>query len=131
MFPTRINLSKTTWDRLQYLQTKTRLTPNVIARIAIMLALRDIRTATINESKPTGTHVINRDVLFGEHERVYEALVRQFYAEQSIKADINDVIRSLIDNGLHKLGHLRAFSDLHKIFSQIPLELSDAATVQL
>lgn len=117
MFPTRINLSKTTWDRLQYLQTKTRLTPNVIARIAIMLALRDIRTATINESKPTGTHVINRDVLFGDHERVYEALIRQFYSEQKIKADIQDVIRSLIDNGLHKLGHIKNFSELRSFFT--------------
>jgi DNA sulfur modification protein DndE len=116
MFPTRINLSKSTWDRLQYLQTKTRLTPNVIARISIALALRDIRTATINESKPSSTHVINRDVLFGDHERVYEALVRQFYAEQKITADIQDVIRSLIDSGLHKLGHMKSLSDLQIIF---------------
>jgi DNA sulfur modification protein DndE len=115
MFPSRINLSKTTWDRLQYLQTKTRLTPNIIARVAIMLALRDIRTASINETKPAGTHVINRDVLFGDHERVYEALIRQFYAEQDIKADIQDVIRSLIENGLHKLGHIKSLSDLRAI----------------
>ena len=112
MFPTRISLNKTTWDRLQYLQTKTRLTPNIIARLAIALALRDIRTATINETKPGGIHVINRDVLFGEHERVYEALIRQFYAEQDINADIQDVIRLLIETGLHKLGHLKSFSDL-------------------
>lgn len=124
MFPTRINLSKTTWDRLQYLQTRTRLTPNVIARIAIALALRDINTATINESKPTGTHVINRDVLFGEHERVYEELIQQFYAEQKMEADIQDVIRSLIDNGLHKLGHLKTFSDLRVIFNRIKKEES-------
>lgn len=117
MFPTRISLSKRTWDRLQYLQTKTRLTPNIIARIAIALALRDIRMVTINETKPTGTHVINRDVLFGEHERAYEAVIRQFYHEQQIDADIQDVIRSLIDNGLHKLGHLRTFYDLHSVFS--------------
>lgn len=117
MFPTRINLSKSTWDRLQYLQTRTRLTPNVIARISIALALRDIRTATINESKPGSTHVINRDVLFGDHERVYEALVRQFYAEQKITADIQDVIRSLIDSGLHKLGHMKSLSDLQVLFA--------------
>ena len=117
MFPTRINLSKSTWDRLQYLQTRTRLTPNVIARISIALALRDIRTATINESKPGSTHVINRDVLFGDHERVYEALVRQFYAEQKINADIQDVIRSLIDSGLHKLGHIKTLSDFQKVYN--------------
>ena len=118
MFPTRIQLSKKTWDRLQYLQTKTRLTPNVIARIAIALALRDIRTATINTSKPDQTHVINRDVLFGEQENAYGAMIRQFCAEQDIEADIQDIVRSLIDNGLHKLGHLKTFSDLRMIFEE-------------
>jgi len=117
MFATRINLSKRTWDRLQYLQTKTRLTPNVIARTAITVALRDIRSATINETKPADTHVINRDVLFGEHERVYEALIRQFCHEQCIQADVQDIIRSLIDEGLHKLGHIKSFSDIGSIYS--------------
>lgn len=118
MFPTRIQLSKTTWDRLQYLQTKTRLTPNVIARIAIALALRDMRTATINTSKPEHTHVINRDVLFGDQEKAYAAMVRQFCAEQNVEANVQDIVRSLIDNGLHKLGHLKTFSDLGMIFEE-------------
>lgn len=113
MFPARIYLSKKTWDRLQYLQTKTRLTPNVLARIAISLALRDIRTATVNEDKPEETHVINREVLFGEQEKVYEALVRQFCAEQSVQTDIQDIIRSLIDSGLHKMGHVKSLLDMH------------------
>lgn len=113
MFPARIYLSKKTWDRLQYLQTKTRLTPNVLARIAISLALRDIRTATVNEDKPEETHAINREVLFGEQEKVYEALVRQFCAEQSVQTDIQDIIRSLIDSGLHKMGHVKSLLDMH------------------
>lgn len=108
MFPARIYLSKKTWDRLQYLQTKTRLTPNVLARIAISLALRDIRTATVNEDKPEETHVINREVLFGEQQKVYEALVRQFCKEQEVEADIQDIVRSLIDNGQHKIGHVKS-----------------------
>ncbi|MBW7469714.1 DndE family protein [Marinobacter sp. F4218] len=116
MFPTRIQLSKKTWDKLQYLQTKTRLTPNVTARIAISLALRDTRTASINESKPEQAHVINRDVLFGEHEKAYEALIRQFCFEQNVQNDIQEVIRSLIDSGLHKLGHTRSLSDLRHVF---------------
>jgi DNA sulfur modification protein DndE len=116
MFPTRIQLSKKTWDRLQYLQTKTQLTPNVMARIAMSLALRDIRTASINENKPEQTHVINRDVLFGDQEREYEALIRQFCSEQGIEADIQDIIRSLIDNGLHKVGHTKNLSDLRQAF---------------
>lgn len=116
MFPARLYLSKNTWDRLQYLQTKTRLTPNVMARIAISLALRDIRTASINENKPEETHVINREVLFGEQEKSYEALVRQFCAEQTVDADIQNIIRSLIDNGLHKIGHIKSISDLKSMF---------------
>src|SRR5690554_3799610 len=113
MFPARIYLSKKTWDRLQYLQTKTRFTPNVLARIAISLALRDIRTASINENKPEETHVINRDVLFGDQIKAYEALIRQFRSEQAIEADIQDIVRSLIDNGLHKIGHVKATVDLN------------------
>ena len=116
MFPTRIQLSKKTWDKLQYLQNRTRLTPNVMARIAISLALRDTRTASINESKPEQTHVINRDVLFGEHEKAYEALIRQFCVEQNVQSDIQEVIRSLVDNGLHKLGHTKSLSDLRHAF---------------
>lgn len=116
MFPTRIQLNKKTWDRLQYIQTQTRVTPNITARIAIGLALRDIRTASINSAEPEQTHVINRDVLFGEHQQVYEAMIKQFCYEQDIDADIHQIIRSLIDNGLHKLGHLRKFSDLGTLF---------------
>jgi len=119
MFPTRIHVAKKTWDKLQYLQTKTRLTPNVTARIAIAMAIRDTRSAFINESKPEQAHVINRDVLFGEHEKAYEALIRQFCAEQNIQCDIQDVIRSLIDSGLHKLGHVKKLSDLKTTFQQV------------
>ena len=116
MFPTRIYMSKKTWDRLQYLQNQTRLTPNVVARVALSLALRDIRTASVNENKPEQTHVINRDVLFGDHEKAYEALIRQFCAEQKVEADIQDIIRSLIDNGLHKIGHVKSILDLRAAF---------------
>lgn len=118
MIPFRIQLSKKTWDRLQYMQTRTRLTPNIIARMAISLALRDIQTAAINESKPDQIHVINRDVLFGDQEKIYEALIRQFCAEQEIYADTQDIIRSLIDIGLHKMGHIKNLIDMRTIFAR-------------
>ena len=117
MFPTRIQLSKKTWDRLQFLQTKTRLTPNVLARTAISLALRDTRTATINEARPEQVHVINRDVLFGDLESIYEALIQQFCSEQGVEADYQSIVRSLIDSGLHKMGHVKKLSDLRAVFA--------------
>lgn len=116
MFPPRIQLSKRTWDRLQYMQTKTRLTPNVLARTAIALALRDTHTATINENKPEQTHIINRDILFGDQVDIYEVLIRQFCAEQKINADIQDTVRSLIDVGLHKMGHIKSLIDISSFF---------------
>jgi len=118
MFPTRIQLSKKTWDRLQFLQTKTRLTPNVLARTAIALALRDTRTATINDTRPAQVHVINRDVLFGDQEKVYEVLIQQFCSEQKVEADYQRIIRSLIDNGLHKMGHTKNLLDLQAFFTR-------------
>jgi len=118
MFPTRIQLSKKTWDRLQFLQTKTRLTPNVLARTAISLALRDTRTATINDTRPEQVHVINRDVLFGDQDHAYEALIKQFCSEQGVDTDPQNIIRSLIDSGLHKMGHIKNLIDMHSIFSR-------------
>ncbi len=118
MFPARIQLSKRTWDRLQYLQTKTSLTPNVLARTAITLALRDARTATINEARPDQTHVINRDVLFGDQVTEYEALLKQFCADKAVDSDIQSIIRSLIDSGLHKLGHVKSLIDLRQNFKK-------------
>lgn len=118
LFPTRIQLSKRTWDRLQYLQTKTRLTPNVLARTAIMLALRDTRTATINATKPEQVHVINRDVLFGDQEKIYETLVQQFCSDQGVDFDYQSIVRSLIDNGLHKMGHVKKLSDMGNFFAE-------------
>ena len=100
------------------MQTRTRLTPNIIARMAISLALRDIHTAAINESKPEQVHVINRDVLFGDQEKIYEALLRQFCAEQGIDSNIQDIIRSLIDIGLHKMGHVKNLLDMHTFFAE-------------
>lgn len=116
MFPARIQLSKKTWDRLQYLQTKTRLTPNILARTAISLALRDTLTATVNQRKPIQIHVINRDVLFGDQQQAYATLVKQFCTEQKIDADIQDVLRSLIDAGLHKMGHIKSPLDMKNLF---------------
>jgi DNA sulfur modification protein DndE len=116
MFPARIQLSKKTWDRLQYLQTRTRLTPNILARTAIALALRDTLTATVNQTKPIQVHVINRDVLFGDQQQVYATLVKQYCTEQEIDADIQDVIRSLIDAGLHKMGHIKSPLDMKNLF---------------
>lgn len=118
MIPFRIQLSKKTWDRLQYMQTKTRLTPNVLARMAISLALRDTHTAAINENKPEQIHIINRDVLFGDQEKMYEALIQQFCAEQGIDSNIQDILRSLIDSGLHKMGHVKSLLDMHTFFGQ-------------
>lgn len=116
MFPTRIQLSKKTWDRLQYLHTRTRLTPNILARMAITLALRDTRTATINEVKPDLAHTINRDVLFGDQEDAYETLIRQFCSDKHVDADMQAVLRSLIDSGLHKMGHVKSLLDMHTLF---------------
>ena len=41
MLPNRIKLSKKATDKLRYLKSKTGLTPNILSRIAIMLAIKE------------------------------------------------------------------------------------------
>ena len=41
MLPNRIKLSTKSTDKFRYLKSKTGLTPNILARIAMMLALKE------------------------------------------------------------------------------------------
>lgn len=55
----------------------TGLTLNILARVAIMLALRD-GSNIININPDTDGQELNKSVLFGDHEHVYEVMIKQF-----------------------------------------------------
>ena len=113
--PNRIKLSKKATDRLRMLRQRTGVTPNVLARIAIMKALEtstDLSNAGVNDADG---QELNRDVLFGDLASSFELLL-QFYIEKNhIVEPIKDVIEGLIEIGVHKIGHIKNVSDLAQL----------------
>jgi DNA sulfur modification protein DndE len=68
MIPNRIKLSKKATDKLRFLKTKTGLTPNILSRIAVMLAIREggnLSNAGVGNME--GGQELNDTTLFGEH----------------------------------------------------------------
>lgn len=111
MIPHRVRISERSTARLKYLKSKTGLTPNILSRFAFVLSARDLRKVSQVSSKLAGQE-FNAPTLFGEHQRAYELLLAKYVDETGDDRDTNLVIASHIENGLHKMGHIRSLGDV-------------------
>ncbi|MCF7987307.1 MAG: DndE family protein [Methylovulum sp.] len=112
MLPNRIKLSKKATDKLRYLKGQTGLTPNILSRIAIMLAIRegsDLSNAGVSDNDG---QELNDTTLFGEHIYVYDILINQYIYEKHLKLNIAETIVALIEIGVHKIGHVKSLDQL-------------------
>jgi len=113
MIPSRIKLSKKATDKLRYLKMKTGLTPNILSRIAIMLAIREegnLSNAGVGDME--GGQELNDTTLFGEHLAVYDILINQYRLDKKIVLNTNETIVAMIEIGVHKMGHIRQTEQL-------------------
>lgn len=111
MIPHRVRISERSSGRLKFLKSKTGLTPNILSRFAFVLSARDLRKVTQVPSSLDGQE-FNAPTLFGEHQRLYELLLAKYVQETNDDRDINLIIASHIENGLHKMGHIRSIEDV-------------------
>jgi DNA sulfur modification protein DndE len=112
MLPNRVALSQKATDKLRYMKQNTGLTPNILARIAIMLAIKegsDLMNAGVGDGDG---QVLSRDVLFGDYATVYDVMINQYICDYSIEGSIQEVISALIEVGVFKLGHVKKVQDL-------------------
>jgi len=110
--PNRIKLSKKATDRLRMIRQRTGVTPNVLARVAIMKALEtstEITNAGVND---TDGQELNRDVLFGDLTSSFELLLQFYIEKNNITEPIKEVVVALIEIGVHKIGHVKSLSDI-------------------
>lgn len=114
MIPHRLKISEAATSRCRYIKSRTGVTPNITCRIALMLSLRDKRP-TFKEGVDAQGQEFNAPTLFGEHQRVYELLLEKYKAETADERDLAEIISCHIDNGLHKMGHVRSLLDLAKL----------------
>ncbi len=112
MLPNRVHLSKKATEKLRFLKSKTGLTPNILSRIAMMLAIRedgDLSNAGVSDYDG---QELNKSVLFGDNVDAYDVLINQFIYEKEIDMKLEKVIPALVEIGIFKMGHIRNISHI-------------------
>ena len=111
MIPHRVRVSARATGRLRYLKSRTGLTPNILSRFAFILSVRDMRRIAHPPGDLRGQE-FNAPTLFGEHQELYELILVRYVEIANDDRDIGHIIAGHIDNGLHKMGHVRRLEDL-------------------
>lgn len=112
MLPNRIRLSQKATDKLRYLKSHTGLTPNILARIAIMLSVKDntgLENAGVSDYEG---QELSQSVLFGENILVYDVMINQYIHDHNIEQPCAHVIVAMVEEGVHKMGHIKKIDDL-------------------
>jgi DNA sulfur modification protein DndE len=81
----RLKTSSYVADRLKQLQSSTNLTPNILARIAVSLSLKQDSIPAPPSSEAGGLE-FNRNTLTCEHDYLYRALIAQ-HAQREVSDD--------------------------------------------
>jgi DNA sulfur modification protein DndE len=90
-------------DRLKQLQSSTGLTPNILARIAVSLSLKQKSTPSTPSSESGGLD-FNRNTLTGEHDYLYRALIAQ-HAQREVTDNefFPDLFNAHLERGVRLL----------------------------
>ena len=112
MLPNRVRLSTKVTNKMQYMKSQIGITPNILSRFAIMLAIKEGSNLKNSGSEDSDGQVLDKSVLFGEHAEVYDVLINQYIHDHDIELDIQNTITSLIEVGVYKMGHVKNLSDL-------------------
>ena len=114
MIPHRVRVSENSTSRLRFLKAKTGLTPNILSRFAFLLSSREMRRVTRGSIDLDGQE-FNAPTLFGEYQVIYDLLLMRYIDVTGDDRDEATIIANHIENGLHKMGHVRSISDVAKL----------------
>lgn len=115
--PNRFRLSTNATEKLRQLKGNTGLTPNILARCAIMLAIKESKGIN-NASVPDNDGLeLNKSVLFGDLVDYYELFINQYKNEHDITVTSQKLVVALIEIGVHKLGHVKKLDELNTILT--------------
>lgn len=81
----RLKTSKKTMDNFEYLETKMRLQPFTLSKIAIMLSLKEKESIDkVKEEDQKGLE-LNRQTIMGEYDEIFKCLI-----EKDLKRSLTD-----------------------------------------
>lgn len=99
----RLRTSKKTAEKLKNLQDKTRMTPNILSRYAVVLSLRNPE-AVINFVRDTSGLEFNRTTLTGSYDFLFKSLIAQ-HTQKEITDDeyFPDLFNAHLERGISLL----------------------------
>ena len=116
----RIRISSRSQNILGSLKTKTGLTPNILARFAICISLKEKSIPNPDEFNEEGSELAPA-VLYGEHEPIYLALMINRLKQDRLDPEIylNKMTRSHLNRGAIALGpRINDLSDFYELVKE-------------
>ena len=116
----RIKMSSRSQRMLGELKYKTGLTPNILARFAICMSLKEKSIPNPDEYNEEGSE-ITPNVLFGEYEQIYLALMINRLNKDKLDPEIylNKMMRSHLNRGTVALGpRINDLSDFYELVKE-------------
>ena len=114
--PNEIVLSTKVTNKFSYIKQKVGITPNIMARIAILKAL-ELDLIPSNLETPESLHQkIPRDIAFGDYSDIFNFGIKEYIDNHSYSGDIKELITNLIETGSYKIGNVKKFQDLETLF---------------
>ena len=119
-----ITVSTRSTNILSTLRTKTGLTPNISARFAICMSLKDRSVPNPDEFNKGGSK-LDPDVLFGNHEQIYLALMLNRLKADRLDPELylNEMTRAHLNRGVIAL--LPRINDLSNFYELVKEERHD------
>ncbi len=112
MLPNRVRLSTNATNKMQYLKSQTGITPNILSRFAIMLAIKEGSNLKNAGAQDLDGQILDKSVLFGDYTEIYDVLINQYIFDNDIALGTSKTISSLIEVGIHKMGHIKNLVDV-------------------
>jgi DNA sulfur modification protein DndE len=111
----RLKFSKEADNWLRMLKSRTGITPNLLCRIGFCMSLEEPGVPTSDRHPEDSAREMNRYTLLGEHDALFEALLRQrMHEDRSLSPQtMDEAFRAHVHRGIILLAsRLKHLSDL-------------------
>lgn len=116
----RIRVSLKSKNLLGSMQTRTGLTPNILARFAICMSIKEKSVPNIEEYDDNGSE-FTPNVLYGEHEPLYLALMINRLKNDKLDPELylNKMVRAHLNRGVIALtSRINDLSDFYELVKE-------------
>ena len=115
----RIKLSNKSQNILGRMKARTGLTPNLLARFALCLSLKEKSAPIITQYDKEGNE-IEPAILFGEYESLYLGLMRNRLKKDGLsESELNDMTRCHINRGVIALSpRIQSLGDFYDLIKE-------------